>query len=347
MISINYSYTEKIDNVNYQFLKNTPSNLDEFLRFINTFWKSDHIFVRNKKLFDWQHLNPDKDFYNFAIARDHNLKIIGILGFIPTNHFDPFIKEDKLSLAIWKSIDNSKFVGLKLLSFLEKTSQANSLLAFGINSKIKVVYKFLGFHLGVLSKFYILNPYINEYKIIRNVIKKEYSLNKYNYNDKLSLLKVNDYDNVKYSNLFNENKTYQYLLNRYINHPFYRYFLCSVNKNGFCKAILVIRKIYVESLNSYCLRIIDLFGNLTMIGNLYKQFSDLLNYYNAEYIDFMNYGLTDKTLINLGFSKANDAITIPNYFEPLDYNNTELYFAKKSMKSIVIFKGDSDQDRPN
>ena len=68
---------------------------------------------------------------------------------------------------------------------------------------------------------------------------------------------------------------------------------------------------------------------------------------NAEYIDCLNYGISQETFLNMGFL-VRENIIIPNYFEPFEQRNVDIEFAFSSKSDeYVIFKGDSDQDRPS
>tara|TARA_B100000029_G_scaffold489450_1_gene547228 strand:- start:327 stop:581 length:255 start_codon:yes stop_codon:yes gene_type:complete len=77
----------------------------------------------------------------------------------------------------------------------------------------------------------------------------------------------------------------------------------------------------------------------------------LLIQYNAEYIDFYNFGIEKRVLVSNGFIKREPKsdIVIPNYFEPFQKKNVDLYFAFKCNKKyrFIINKGDGDQDRPS
>jgi hypothetical protein len=51
---------------------------------------------------------------------------------------------------------------------------------------------------------------------------------------------------------------------------------------------------------------------------------------------------------NSGFIKNDEAFILPNYFEPLEIKNVVIDYAYKSNSGpLSIFRGDSDQDRPN
>jgi hypothetical protein len=112
--------------------------------------------------------------------------------------------------------------------------------------------------------------------------------------------------------------------------------------------ILSIRKISVN--NSNVLRIVDVIGELTNLPNLHAQFQLLLKNHNAEYVDMLNYGVEQNAILNIGFKELdfNGNLIIPNYFEPFEQKNVKVEFACKTpFEQFVIFKGDSDQDRPN
>ncbi len=59
-------------------------------------------------------------------------------------------------------------------------------------------------------------------------------------------------------------------------------------------------------------------------------------------------GVNDKIFLNIGFNKKehNSKTIIPTYFEPFVQENVQIHF-EKSSSSLVLFKGDSDADRPN
>ena len=98
----------------------TKDKVEALIDFIDKHWKQDHVFVRNRELFNWQH--KSKDLYNFVLAvEDEN--IIGILGFIPTSQFsDELIVNNEIWLAIWKVRDDIQMpgLGLLMLKFLKK-----------------------------------------------------------------------------------------------------------------------------------------------------------------------------------------------------------------------------------
>ena len=99
------------------------------------------------------------------------------------------------------------------------------------------------------------------------------------------------------------------------------------------------------------MRIIDIFGDIDNVGSLKKQFENLLSIENAEYIDLLNYGISEKIFKKLDFSKldfSSDDIIIPNFFHPFIQRNIKIEFSYISKyEDFTIFRGDGDQDRPS
>ena len=90
-------------------------------------------------------------------------------------------------------------------------------------------------------------------------------------------------------------------------------------------------------------------GEHENLPNIYNEVQLHLKTENAEYIDCVNFGIDEETFLNAGFTKLHldrDTI-IPNYFEPFERKNIKIEFSYKSKKPYMVFKGDSDQDRPN
>ena len=51
----------------------------------------------------------------------------------------------------------------------------------------------------------------------------------------------------------------------------------------------------------------------------------------------------------MGFLKRteNDPNIIPNYFEPFEQKNVDIYFVSNVMENLHLYRGDGDQDRPS
>ena len=141
-----------------------------------------------------------------------------------------------------------------------------------------------------------------------------------------------------------------YIINRYFNHPNYKYkiYILRDNQKYLC-SLLVVRKIRFK--NSSLLRLVDYQGNKNFLSRIYTPLQELLKAEKSEYIDFYQHGLAEKIFKNSGFINTEETnFIVPNYFEPFVRKKIKLNFAYKSSvknKKIYFFKGDGDQDRPN
>ena len=145
-------------------------------------------------------------------------------------------------------------------------------------------------------------------------------------------------------------KSDQYLINRYMNHPVYKYDIYGVFKKKILKAICVIRAINRNE--SIALRIVDYIGSNKSFPLLRNFIKGILNKYKAEYVDFYSHGIDTLILKNAGFVLRSDIkeLIVPNYFEPFVMKNIDMLYAYKNSiphSKVRLFKGDGDQDRPS
>jgi len=293
---------------------------DELLklqRFLHDYWQPNHILSVNKDLMDYQHYNGES--YNFVAAFE-NSEILCALGFIPTSQYDPEINRTDIWLAIWKKSDREMphGTGTKLLDYLEKTFCPDTIGGIGINDKIEQLYLSRGWKSGILNHYYLPN--------IGRIASYEAS-------EPLWIGIGNGF----YNNSIPQ-KSRTYLTNRYELHPFYHYHLYNIKK-----CLFVIRKIWVKQ--SSCLRIVDIVGELP--ENIQYNLQNILVHYGADYIDCLNYGIPKEKFLKSGMYEKPDNLILPNWFEPLKVEHHPIKFAYKGPDNYVIYKGDSDQDRPN
>ncbi len=341
-------------NINYCL----ESELPELQQFINDYWKNNHVLATSKKLMDWQHYDDETKIYNFIIAKHNKTnRIHAILGFIPTYHYDKSIKNVDLWLTIWKVRDEIKFsgLGLILLNFLVSKKHPHSISVTGINKETVPVYKHLGYTVGLLDHYYIVNEHMKTFFIIEGYKKQINLENKID--NKKFILFINKTDFICLKNEIDQllprinrpQKSYNYIYNRYLCHPIYKYLFYGIIQNNALLAIIIIRLISYKSSN--ILRLVDFIGKENSLNGIYNEIEKLLVHYNAEYIDFYNYGFNEKSLLSNGFKKRelNSDIVIPNYFEPFEKMNVDLHYAFKCCRdyAFIINKGDGDQDRPN
>lgn len=335
------------NKIKINYLK--KENIKNFLNFIKNNHSKNHIFVKSLKVLNWFYKKKSK--LNFVIASKNN-KILGVQGFIPLSKFDLNL-DNSTFLAYWRVKPSKNIgVGFKIFKFLSKSWKFLGVV--GINEKLIEYHKWQGFKTGRLNHHYFINKNFNKPKIINIKSEKVKFINK-----KISIYEINTITIKKFvkSNLFKDQypkKSKAYILNRYLKNPFYEYkvFLVKI-KN--CQLLFVIR--LIELKNTRVIKLIDFIGNKKNIIFCGSFFENILNKFDAEYLDFYSYGIEEKYLIKAGFkNRYDDKMIIPDHFEPFENKNIDINFAfkfksekiyKKYFKKVRFCKGDGDMDRPS
>jgi len=320
------------------------NEISDLMLFINEKWKENHILSISKELFCFQHLDNER--VNFIVAKDFNEnRIRGILGFIINNKYDKEIKSKDIWGAIWKVDEefNTSGLGYLMYKFLMKQFQPNFYGALGVSQVAMDFYRILGYNTGFLNQYYVANNELKEFNICKSPIIRN--------NKNSNIVKYYKKQSIDELSLIYEScplKTFKYFKNRYENHPLYSYDFYHFEVQDLLKSVMVTRKITVN--DSTCIRIVDILGVYNINFNLQSTFQKILAEEKSEYVDCLNYGMPKEFFLNMGFINLDfDSETIiPNYFEPFEQKNVKIEFAfKTDYENINIFKGDSDQDRPN
>jgi hypothetical protein len=327
-----------------RFCKVEEISLVQF--FIKENWKKDHIFVEDTKLLRWQHHDQINNRLNFVVAFNTETKEFdAILGFIPTTQFDHEIKTNDIWLAIWKVKESyaSSGIGLQLFLFLTSYYNANSMGVIGISDDANKIYKAFRYKSGSLSHYYIKNDRIKNFSISSFETSDPTSItNDASYH--IRKISTHDFKNSKLQVHFIPKKTKRYFINRYSNHPTYKYDFWGIYDSNSLVSSFISRTIVIET--HTIIRIVDWMGEFT--SNLYNEIQELLQNNRAEYIDMLCYIPDEQQVLGMGFSKKHGKDVIPNYFEPFNKSNVDIKFAYKTRTHrYSFFKGDSDQDRPN
>ena len=316
--------------------------IGEAMTFIERHWKQGHILAHDLRLMDFLHRNPEGN-YNIVLAGRGD-DITGFLGVIPVSHFDPALTPEKDTwLAVWKNVGGP---GDGLALFQEATARFETVGSIGINAKVAKLYKVLGFQLGELEQYYIPNEKTETFRIAV-LPPGEYAGPPKE--AELVMLSPREMAASGVEGYYHPLKSLTYFENRYVKHPYYRYLFAGVREPGekSCRGIIVIRPINING--SRCLRIVDVLGDMDSWGSIGGAVRQLLEQTGAEYIDCLNYGIPEGVFRRHGFRKVDGDHVIPNYFEPFVRENVSIKLAILNRKNVpyVVFKGDSDQDRPN
>lgn len=335
----------------YRF-KTVPSEeKDKLVYFINEHWKRNHALVKSEELLRFQHYNQSDDCFNFIVAENTTTnEYDALVGFIPTSQYDNgLIENGDYWGAIWKLRDDVKNEEINTAAFyiwrkLFKLPHFHSYAAIGISDIAKQIYIAMRMDVSSLSHYYMLNNQISVFRVAANV-SREYMPEISDKKD-YSVKWLDSLENINIQPVYRPFKSVNYFKKRYQQHPIYKYGFVGIFVGNKLETILVVRKIDVNGGN--VIRIVDVLGELGQdISGCLQEF---IQNENAEYIDFMNYGLPEHIFSKMGFKKLNmnENLIIPNYFEPFEQHNVKIDIAiKADYDNYVAFKGDSDQDRPN
>ena len=346
----------------------TTDDEDAILDFLNEHWKRGHIFVTNPELMRWQHqssVNPANQL-SFVIAESDEQKkpagLVALLGFIPFQRFDPESDWSELSLAIWKVRDdaNAPGLGFQLLRYLERELEPTMICAIGISEIVKPIYRALGYQLGTLNHVALFPEKKNTPTLIsKGVPNNAWSCSPDDSSLVLQALPASDPPNPSTIEALDRlggyglpRKSYKYIQQRYINHPWYDYHFRLAFVDNTPELLIVWRVISVNG--SKVLRVVDLVGDQSILARCAPALRQEIQLSGSEYLDIVSQGLDIDSLRESGFvdTQQYPSMILPNYFSPFERRNVNRDFAYKKSKDFAdqkvhLFRADSDQDRPN
>lgn len=325
----------------------SESDYSAIQEFLQSEWSPDHIFVKNPDLFKWQHLEPESGTLNYLLLELDN-KIQSLIGYIPYRHWSKSAPENRVFLAIWKTASDCKVAGagFHLLRKIREMAKADFIGAIGVSQIALPIYTRLGYKTGLMDHFVIFNSQSST-KFLQDVPKQEISRGSV---DSTELFFQSDFSRIdEVCRSTNSAKNAEYFAVRYGLHPVYSYQAYSM-KLWDSEVILVTRVIEVQG-SSVC-RVVDAVGDFNLISQSAGAIKALVEEKSYAYLDIFSTGLDVIDMSAGGFfvREPESKYIIPNYFEPLVMMNAELTFAWKDFgvgKDVVLFRGDSDQDRPN
>ena len=289
----------------------------------------------------------------------HTNSLDAFLGFITLDQYDSTLaRYNDLWLVTWKRRSEVAVPGLgkALEVYLKEQLNPRSCGAFGISTVALHVFKQLNYKIGLLNHFYLVNRKKHEFQLLGNFDGK-YDTDPSSISAEKKFVR---YDKTSFTELSKKLtyvppgnqapvKSLLFFYNRYLAHPVYNYHMYAIENKELTVAVMVVRLAAHQSARA--LKLIDYFGNPEALAGSLNSFQQLLQHYDAEYLEFYNYGLNPEILAAAGFLKreAGDPVIVPNYFEPFKQKNVDLDFAYQAGENLnyIFFKGDTDQDRPN
>ena len=331
------------------------SDISEIMRFIDTEWAAGHILSQSKKLFLWQYAQQENGKLNFLLARNGE-KIVGILGFtINSQYCESGITNDIKWLSMWKvTAEAEKGTGLRLLNMAESNFPTFGTGTVGCNINALQIYKSLGYRTGELNHLYYPNRnYSFDNSSVYNFVSQEIPKSEKT-DSELFIEAVEENMVLKKLNLHlkknpevEQFKPSKYIINRYLNHPFYKYqFKLILDSNRKELGFIIFR--LSQTLKGNVLRVLELVMS-EKYTNVSSALEKLLYLNNCQYADFFTEILHVDNIYENGFIRVENSMNLPNLFEPLSLEKSKIYFALKLNQEIPIqiTRGDCDQDRPN
>ena len=178
-------------------------NIDLVMDFIGKEWAKGHILSKDLDLMNWQH-GTNTNTYNWILGLNGR-SVSGVLGFIPISKFDSsVVNNDFVWLALWKVREDAhtRGLGLRLLREVISVMPVSGFGVIGINPDHLSLYKSLGFTVGQLKQFYMVNSDIKQ-SLISNPLNEPVPLAKYGN----AVLKLLDKEGVKNVSVNSDNLT--------------------------------------------------------------------------------------------------------------------------------------------
>ncbi len=319
-------------------------DIPRIMKFIDEHWKKGHVMGNDRTMFEFQHVRGKEVFYILA-EDDVDGKIYGAMGYIPMMELEWAC----MSCSMIRSLENpeNRMLGEEMARYFEKNMRCFNQISVGINKRYARVISKMGDNIGKLNHYYLLGNQ-KEYKIARitNVriphVKKEGA-------HLIPLETIEDFCREMDLEVLAQDypkRTPYYIGHRYYDHPYFKYNVWGIQRNGDVKAAFVTRD---EHLNgAKALRIVDFFGRDEEFAYVGKALQALLREEEYEYVDFYCYGIQDSILRDAGFCLRDekDENIIPNYFAPFEQKNIDIYFYVWYKEKIHVYRGFGDQDRP-
>jgi hypothetical protein len=218
----------------------------------------------------------------------------------------------------------------------------------GLRPDAVKIYETLGRSIVVMDHFYRLNA-LDNYKIaivgdksIPSSISSGYKI--FPIQDIKEIQAI-----IPEKSLINNapSKDYAYIFWRYFQHPIFHYDIWKITSpDGRPCAILITRAENVND-SSSC-KIIDYYGEYEALSHLSSEFDRLMVENDYEFIDVYSYGVPTTIYEKAGMIRCNkdSANIIPNFFQPYEPVNSDIFLILPSTPGTILFRGDSDQDKP-
>ena len=321
---------------------------DDILAFIKENWIiENHVFTRRRDVFDNCHLIEDRLTFILAVGAETG-KIYGFISYALNNHdFD----HPDISAPMFQTLKTSnQSLGIDMVLALQKLTNCRALCSPGIVKKTKGLYDFLGYQTGLMQHYYRLGN-VDEFKIchiehvpeLAQALPVQYTMRQLHTMDEIQdAFAFEDYrDVVPYRDAWSVQR-------RYFENIGYEYAIQGIfDEGGTCRALLVGRTIECNGAKMF--KIIDYLGDDEALAHCQDALGAFIADGGYEYVDFYEFGIDADIMEQAGFTlrEKKDTNIIPNYFEPFEQRNVDIYCYTTYPGKFHIYRTDSGQDRPN
>lgn len=312
------------------------------MEFIDKHWKKNHILARDRNFFEWMYV--DKDGCNFILSFDKQGVLNGIEGYIKYNNSE----YPDIAGTLWKVLkSDNPLLGMEIGSKMYEVTKARCDVAPGLTKRAVKINQVLGYLGGKLEHYYILGEQ-EEYNLAvvngQAAVKRQFGNKQFVKISSINELKKIISDEEQRKKI--PYKDTSYIIRRYMEHPIYSYEILGIENEQNIDCVIVGRMVEYKGAMAY--KIIDIIGDFSQLMGTAQCFRDLIYENHYEYIDLYCVGVLEEYLLSAGFSKrTGDEVIIPNYFEPFERKNVDIYYAASLSEGLCVFRGDGDQDRPS
>jgi hypothetical protein len=340
----------------YDFKFCEEDDWDRIRAFLQTYWDPGHVYVTFPELLKWQQYDEARRSYNFVYAEHRDTgEVAACLAYIFTSHFDPSITIRDLWLGLWRSKPGAPpGLGGELGRFLGHTVRPRSIGCLGLSKNTLSTIPRMGFTVARMQHHYLINPDLDEFRLVGRPDLAPASTDLPT--DQSPTLQELDAEQVRDHQLEGYEpeklvpvKTTTYLYNRFARHPLLKYRFFAVKRGDRTLGIMVTRT--VAALGAKATQIVDYLGHDEGWIGLNHALFKLIRESGVEFIDLYSHGIGEGELAasRMVSHQADDPVIIPIYFDPFEKRNKDLDcgFMVLPGTRYRVFKGDSDQDRPN
>tara|TARA_B100000886_G_scaffold93274_1_gene61658 strand:+ start:13407 stop:14471 length:1065 start_codon:yes stop_codon:yes gene_type:complete len=333
-------------NLNFRFAK--VSDINKIQNFYKAHWPYKNIITEDLIFLLYEF--ADGLDLNFLICECKNTNSIeSIIGFYSYSKHSKH-KHICGSMSLVNPLSKYPLLGIETLKRLKLMTKCFSYCGTNTNPKtmMPLVKRFLSHHTDKMNHYYLINDRLDSFDICnpdKNFInkkkKRKITLKMDLINDMEDLIKTkiifNEFQNIPFKSL-------EYIIKKYILHPIYKYNIYKINESKNTLGIIVTRIVTISNIS--VLRVIDFIGQLKVLPFIDINLLNMIYKNKYEYVDILTNLPEEFFEASLFIDKSKTKSIIPNYFEPFEKKNIEIYY-ESSLKDLYFFKGDADGDRPN